>query len=248
MSKSVEPEASVSEREEAGKSCFSGKNILCTLRKPKSPEATRARYKGIFYGSVTDSMHFLHTGSWILRLSWSLVCVVVDFAKRNNFTKQGAPRLASDPNDAFVTATDLFLKSYLSIELAAKREAELVSRAESIAYDEEHNDMYTTIQFRINLHVEFGERVCLIGSVRELGEWDVDSNAISLTWSESDIWQAEVKVKRADVARLEYKYVVLKADGKVRWESGGNHNVLKKPERRITQDDFWEFPGYNCRV
>lgn len=131
---------------------------------------------------------------------------------------------------------------------AAKIEAEVITRAESTAYEEEHNDAVTTVEFRIQKHVEFGEELRIVGSVRELGEWDARSSSIAMEWGSGDMWSCVVTVKRADVARLEYKYFVRSDEGSLRWEVGGNHNVLKTPERHMVQEDFWEFPGYNCRV
>ena len=132
-------------------------------------------------------------------------------------------------------------------ERALKEAAESVTRAETIAFDQEHEDALTSIEFRIQRHVEFGEALCLVGSVRALGDWDAVDRAIPMQWSQGDTWTATVSVRRSEVPKLEYKYIVKSEEGLV-WEQGGNHNVLKPAQRTLVQEDFWEFPGYNCRV
>jgi hypothetical protein len=148
----------------------------------------------------------------------------------------------------FVCSPETISRITSCIEISPVRDAEMVSRAETTAFEEEHNDSVTTIEFRIRHHVEFGEEVHIVGSVRELGKWDADDGSLPLHWSENDLWSAIITVKRADVPRLEYKYIVRSQDGKTTWEKGGNHNILKKPSRSMIQEDFWEFPGFNCRV
>jgi hypothetical protein len=134
------------------------------------------------------------------------------------------------------------------IEAALKNEAELVARAETQAYEEEHEDAVTTLEFRIKHHLEFGQLLFLTGSVRTLGEWNAMDGAIPMKWTEGDLWTCEATVRRSEVPKLEYKYIVKSGKDSVQWESGGNHNVLRKPTRKMVQEDFWEFPGYNCRA
>ena len=83
--------------------------------------------------------------------------------------------------------------------------------------------------------------------MRALGDWNANEQAVPMQWSSGDVWTASVTVRRWDVPKLEYKYIV-KSERGIVWEQGGNHNVLKPAQRTMTQEDFWEFPGYNCRV
>ncbi len=125
----------------------------------------------------------------------------------------------------------------------------MIARAETRAIDEEHEDSVTTITFQMKHRVEFGQEVCVVGSVRSLGNWDAEKGAIPLSWTADDIWTVSVTVRRSEVAKLEYKYIVRsESDSTIEWEKGGNHNVLRKASRELTQEDFWDFPGYNCRV
>jgi hypothetical protein len=121
-------------------------------------------------------------------------------------------------------------------------EAETVQRAEKSAVDSEHEDCVTTLTFTIKLHVEYGQCVFVVGSVRELGNWDPDQ-AIALQWSEGDVWTGSATVKRSQLSRIEYKYFV-RSGSEAKWEAGGNHNILKKASNRIALVDVWEFPGY----
>ena len=109
--------------------------------------------------------------------------------------------------------------------------------------------MTTILEISVQYHVPFGQVVCLTGSVRELGDWD-PRLSVPLSWSEGDIWNVEVDVKRHELARLEYKFVVQVPGPNpiFVWESGSNHNILALPARRIEIRDQWGFPGYNHNI
>ena len=127
------------------------------------------------------------------------------------------------------------------------RQAAMIARAEQQAYEEEHEDAITTLEFKIQKHLEFGQELLVVGSVRQLGTW-VPASGIPLSWNEGDYWTGAVTVQRSEVPRIEYKYIVksISEDAAldINWETGGNHNILAKPARRMQLMDVWEFPGY----
>ncbi len=60
------------------------------------------------------------------------------------------------------------------------------------------------VTFTVPHRVRFGQHVCIIGAGEALGEWD-PVRAVGMTWTEGDIWQAEVDV--------EAMYVVVQKGG-----------------------------------
>ena len=240
-----------------------------SLAKTKDSEATRLKYKG------TDSVVgivvvYVGTfGWWALTRSVSvLVGAIRGFLGRFAAARDvlGVPHSlgpslressgsevpsveSTDSDNDSSTSRDLCTPSpSLPIERSATNASEMITRAELLAYEEEHRDAVTELEFRIRLKVQFGQSVCLVGSVRELGNWEATDSAVNLKWTDGDVWTTTVAVKRADVPRIEYKYLVRSPDSSVRWESGGNHNVLRPPAAEMVQVDTWEFPGYNCSV
>ncbi|GMH42311.1 hypothetical protein BSKO_10230 [Bryopsis sp. KO-2023] len=78
------------------------------------------------------------------------------------------------------------------------------------------------VSFRMPYRVNFGENLCLVGSGSPLGEWDV-SRGLSMTWSDGDVWKADLDVDLVPELELQYKYVIKGSDGGVvTWMSGDN--------------------------
>lgn len=226
--------------------------VVGGFAKTKNNEESREKYKGIFSNIEVGSFAFFGR---IVNFWWLVLPVWIRCVARA--TSGDCLKLAVDchgdtpPVGMILSGSNSctsFSESRCSVDQAAKAEASLVSRAEATAYEEEHEGVITTIEFRIQRQVEFGQNVVLVGSVRELGDWDV-AKGVPLHWSVGDIWTCRTTVKRADVNRIEYKYVVKGlSSGSIEWEAGGNHNVLKPAERRMVQEDFWAFPGYVVKV
>lgn len=94
-----------------------------------------------------------------------------------------------------------------------------------------------TLTFSIGHSVAFGERIYVIGSAKELGEWEV-SSAVPLKWHAGDVWTASVHFSPPSPTaptRLEYKFVVAAASGPEDgsgpplWEPGHNHALDLAP-------------------
>lgn len=49
------------------------------------------------------------------------------------------------------------------------------------------------VTFSVARHVDFGQSVKVVGSVPELGNWEVGSG-LSLLWEDGDIWKCEAEI------------------------------------------------------
>ncbi|CAA7017203.1 unnamed protein product [Microthlaspi erraticum] len=78
------------------------------------------------------------------------------------------------------------------------------------------------LNVRLNHQVSFGEHVAMFGSAKEIGSWKKKS---PLNWTENG-WVCELELSGGQV--LEYKFVIVKSDGSLSWESGDNR-FLKLP-------------------
>ncbi|XP_009111699.1 phosphoglucan, water dikinase, chloroplastic [Brassica rapa] len=79
------------------------------------------------------------------------------------------------------------------------------------------------LNVRLDRQVKFGEHVAVFGSAKEIGSWKEKS---PLAWSEKG-WVCELELSGGEA--LEFKFVVVKKDGSLSWESGDNR-VLKLPK------------------
>ena len=79
------------------------------------------------------------------------------------------------------------------------------------------------LNVRLDRQVKFGEHVAMFGSAKEIGSWKEKS---PLAWSEKG-WVCELELSGGEA--LEFKFVVVKKDGSLSWESGDNR-VLKLPD------------------
>ncbi|XP_010424348.1 PREDICTED: phosphoglucan, water dikinase, chloroplastic-like [Camelina sativa] len=78
------------------------------------------------------------------------------------------------------------------------------------------------LNVRLDHQVQFGEHVAMFGSAKEIGSWKKKS---PLNWTDKG-WVCEIELDGGQV--LEYKFVIVKNDGSLSWESGDNR-VLKLP-------------------
>ena len=129
-------------------------------------------------------------------------------------------------------------------DLRDRKDAFIIQRAEERAVEEEFLETSTTLDVSIEYHVPFEHSLWMVGSVRELGNWD-PPKGVELNWHEGDIWKCTIVVKRHEVSKLEYKYIT-RYEHCITWEEGKNHNILPgRPCENITIRDQWGFPGFN---
>lgn len=105
-------------------------------------------------------------------------------------------------------------------------------------------------RFQVRAHTQKGEFIGLVGSIPELGMWDVNKCLPLRTSGESyPLWWAEMKIdiplslKPFYGQNIEYKYVRISADGSVQWEAlGANRWVpieFNLPPSTIIVEDGW---------
>lgn len=95
-------------------------------------------------------------------------------------------------------------------------------------------------QFQIRASTQTGESIGLVGSIPELGLWDV-KNCVRLRTSGDryPLWWADVELphspESAPPQKIEYKYVRFQVDGSVKWEAlGPNRWVTVEPHQPST--------------
>ncbi|XP_076958212.1 uncharacterized protein LOC143633875 [Bidens hawaiensis] len=97
------------------------------------------------------------------------------------------------------------------------------------------------VQFRLQRECSFGQNFLITGDHPILGSWD-PNNAISLTWSDSHIWTADIDIP---VGRcFKFKLVMQESDGKFVWQPGPDR-VLEgcfQTDKIITLCEDWENP------
>ncbi|GMP55368.1 hypothetical protein CsSME_00020210 [Camellia sinensis var. sinensis] len=79
------------------------------------------------------------------------------------------------------------------------------------------------LSVRLDHQVQFGDHVAVLGSTKELGSW---KKQVAMKWTE-DGWVCAVELEGGD--SVEYKFVIVRKNKKVVWESGDNR-VLKLPK------------------
>lgn len=80
-----------------------------------------------------------------------------------------------------------------------------------------------------------------------LGDWD-PSKCVPMQWTDGDYWTAELSVTPGQSLEMEYKYIVIGADGLVdRWMDGDNYQVrvpVVRESRKVTDEvrvsDAWD--------
>ncbi len=83
-------------------------------------------------------------------------------------------------------------------------------------------------RFQVNAHTQTGESIGIVGSTPELGLWDVKKCLhLSTSAERYPLWWADIEIEGnpsgepSSSEKIEYKYVLLRSDGSVEWESSG---------------------------
>ncbi|GLC34563.1 hypothetical protein PLESTB_001247900 [Pleodorina starrii] len=103
------------------------------------------------------------------------------------------------------------------------------------------------LNFKIPYRVHFGQSLGLVGSGDSLGNWD-PKRTVQMKWTDGDWWTVELTVSSGSSLDLEYKYVVVNADGNIGlWKPGSNYRVTlplssggTKAPRRVKVADAWD--------
>lgn len=94
---------------------------------------------------------------------------------------------------------------------------------------------------RIQYNTNMGENVKIIGSIEELGNWNI-LKAIKMNWSEGNFWNLDIKLPTS----FQYKYIITNDNNEnyIRWEERENRIInleLKNEDLPfIFLEDQWE--------
>lgn len=96
------------------------------------------------------------------------------------------------------------------------------------------------ITFSIKYRAEWGQKLCITGSIVELGNWDEGEQALQLTANGDDRWEGTVSIdgRRKDFV---YYYFVKNERGEVdrrEWKRM-HHMLITEPVKTLFMDDRW---------
>lgn len=106
--------------------------------------------------------------------------------------------------------------------------------------------LMTTVTFRMKYRLTQGERLYVLGSIPELGQWN-KMHSPMLESISRDLYELRMQLPRDAIHKeFEYKYFTRRQDGSRRWEAGENR--LARPFEhdsaiatdQIVWDDHWE--------
>ena len=80
------------------------------------------------------------------------------------------------------------------------------------------------LKFYIKYDTTFGESIGIIGSNKELGNWNT-KQLIQLKWNKGNIWTGEINVDENNLEDFEFKFVILFNGNIKKWESGSNNKI-----------------------
>ncbi|KAL0017961.1 hypothetical protein WJX77_011475 [Trebouxia sp. C0004] len=115
-----------------------------------------------------------------------------------------------------------------------------VRHAEFAEGTKQGTNAVATVQFWLTFHAEFGQRLRVVGSHKNLGLW-IMVDGPELRWTEGDRWHATITLPAGSV--YEYKYVLLDSSGThaLTWQRGNNSVLaIKQDEPELAVFDNWE--------
>ncbi|MCD8194282.1 MAG: 4-alpha-glucanotransferase [Tannerellaceae bacterium] len=96
------------------------------------------------------------------------------------------------------------------------------------------------VTFNINFHTVWGQKLCVVGSIPELGAWN-PAFAKEMKYTGDGNWQLELKVPAVSVTTIEYRYFLITNDEQVFEEWEKNHQIqLDEQTQHYIKYDFWQ--------
>ena len=94
----------------------------------------------------------------------------------------------------------------------------------------------TTVHFKVSAMTNLGDKVVVVGNCNTLGLWEPRNGLVLQTNSTIfPTWQVEAAVPTGDV--VEYKYVIVGADGEARWETDIDNRMFTPEGTRTVLED-----------
>ena len=99
------------------------------------------------------------------------------------------------------------------------------------------------INFQIKYDTKFGEDLAVIGSIKKLGNWQID-RALKMGWNDNNIWKGTLYLDRKNIFEFEYKFIVTSGNYVKRWEDGFNRKFDLFKLKAL----FDSYPGNYTRI
>lgn len=97
----------------------------------------------------------------------------------------------------------------------------------------------TTIKFNIDYQTQWGEELCISGSLPELGDFN-QADALVLSTYNGATWIGEVKIKTIEKQPIEYFYFVRKNGYELRREEKPHRLLMVKENVDVNVKDYWK--------
>ena len=95
------------------------------------------------------------------------------------------------------------------------------------------------VTFNINFHTVWGQKLCVVGSIPELGSWE-PALAKEMSYKGDGNWQLELEVT-SPVKDIEYRYFLSVNDKQIFEEWEKNHQVFFIGQAdQYTLYDYWQ--------
>ncbi|NLZ94558.1 MAG: hypothetical protein GX921_01880, partial [Bacteroidales bacterium] len=102
----------------------------------------------------------------------------------------------------------------------------------------------TVLKFNIEYKTQWGEELCVAGSIPQLGELNEDDALVLSTINGVD-WNSEVQIKSVDKEPLDYYYFVRKDGYTQRREHTPNRQIKLSVNTDFTIQDYWKEETYH---
>ena len=95
-----------------------------------------------------------------------------------------------------------------------------------------------TLKFTIEYKTQWGQELCICGSVSQLGGFD-ETEALVLSTTDGINWTAEVQLQSVDKEPVEYYYFIRKNGQSLRRESSPNRRIKLTNNTDFSIQDYW---------
>ena len=97
----------------------------------------------------------------------------------------------------------------------------------------------TIIKFNIDYTTQWGEELCISGSLLQLGQFN-ESQALVLSTSNGHNWRGEIHLPSVDQQPIEYYYFVRKDGNQVRKEEAPHRLLMVNEKAEHIVNDYWK--------
>ena len=87
----------------------------------------------------------------------------------------------------------------------------------------ENKIIINSIKFEIKYDTTYGEEVGILGSITELGNWNIN-NIFYLGWNNGNIWKGKIDINKPYI-NFEFKFVITFNRNIKKWENGDNNKI-----------------------